>query len=95
MGETSSTATSTPGDVPIITTDPYALDVLADPLLLHEQVREAGPVVYLERYGVWAMARTSAGYRLGASVYDTTLGLPLGLRRIRESPFDWLCAQAY
>ncbi|HKT01363.1 MAG TPA: cytochrome P450 [Rugosimonospora sp.] len=37
--------------------DPFALDVLADPYPLHEALREAGPVVYLERYGVYAMAR--------------------------------------
>jgi 4-methoxybenzoate monooxygenase (O-demethylating) len=52
--------------VPIITTDPYALDTLADPLPFHQQLREAGPVVRLERYGIWGMARyeqVSAGLR--------------------------------
>ena len=52
--------------VPIITTDPYALDTLSDPLPFHQQLREAGPVVRLERYAIWGMARyeqVSAGLR--------------------------------
>jgi cytochrome P450 len=38
-------------------TDPYALDTLADPLPFQHEVREAGPLVRLVRYGVWGMAR--------------------------------------
>jgi 4-methoxybenzoate monooxygenase (O-demethylating) len=45
------------GGAPIITTDPYALDTLSDPLPFHHQLRETGPVVRLERYGIWGMAR--------------------------------------
>jgi hypothetical protein len=43
--------------MPVVTTDPYALDTLSDPLPFHQQLREAGPVVRLERYGIWGMAR--------------------------------------
>lgn len=43
--------------VPVITADPFTPEKLAAPHALHEQLREAGPVVYLERYGVWGMAR--------------------------------------
>lgn len=39
------------------TADPFAPDVLADPYPLHERLREAGPVVRLDRYGIWASAR--------------------------------------
>src|SRR5690242_5555899 len=46
-----------PGDVPIIAADPFSLENLAEPHALHEQMREAGPVVYLECYHIWAMAR--------------------------------------
>jgi cytochrome P450 len=44
-------------DVPVSAADPFADDFLRDPFPFHEDLREAGPVVWLERYGVWAMAR--------------------------------------
>lgn len=37
--------------------DPYDLGVLADPSSFHQGLREAGPVVYLEKYDVFAMGR--------------------------------------
>src|SRR5262244_288635 len=37
--------------------DPFSREFLANPYPFHEQLREAGPVVWLERYGIWAMAR--------------------------------------
>ena len=39
---------------PVLDDDPFGPEVLADPYPFHERVREAGPVVYLSRYGVWA-----------------------------------------
>jgi 4-methoxybenzoate monooxygenase (O-demethylating) len=45
------------GNAPVLDDDPFAHEVLADPDPFHERMREAGPVAYLERYGVWAMAR--------------------------------------
>jgi 4-methoxybenzoate monooxygenase (O-demethylating) len=44
-------------DAPVSAADPFADDFLRDPFSYHEELREAGPVVWLERYGVWAMAR--------------------------------------
>src|SRR5215467_13649628 len=37
--------------------DPFSREFLANPYPFHEQLREAGPAVWLERYGIWAMAR--------------------------------------
>lgn len=37
--------------------DPFSPAFLADPYPHHEALREAGPVVRLSRYGIWAMAR--------------------------------------
>ncbi|GAA3713856.1 cytochrome P450 [Gordonia hankookensis] len=37
--------------------DPFALDVLADPLPGQQELRDIGPVVVLERYGIYGMAR--------------------------------------
>jgi 4-methoxybenzoate monooxygenase (O-demethylating) len=42
---------------PTIDADPFGHDVLEDPLPLHEALREAGPVSYLSRYDVHALAR--------------------------------------
>lgn len=43
--------------VTVLDVDPFAETNLVDPYPMHEQLREAGAVVYLERYRVWAMAR--------------------------------------
>src|SRR6202453_2607983 len=37
--------------------DPYCDEFLSDPYPFHEALREAGPVVWLERYGIYASAR--------------------------------------
>jgi 4-methoxybenzoate monooxygenase (O-demethylating) len=38
-------------------TDPFSTEVLTDPYPFHHELREAGPVVRLEPYDVWAMGR--------------------------------------
>src|SRR5437588_4690634 len=48
---------ATPEEVPVSTADPFSLENLAEPHALHEQLREAGPVVRLDYYGIWGMAR--------------------------------------
>jgi cytochrome P450 len=42
---------------PVSTVDPFSRAFLRDPYPHHERLREAGPVVWLEQYGIWAMAR--------------------------------------
>lgn len=42
---------------PVLDADPFDESTLADPYPLHELLRETAPVTYLQRYGVWAMAR--------------------------------------
>jgi len=42
---------------PVSTVDPFSREFLTDPYPFHAALREAGPVVWLERYGIWAMAR--------------------------------------
>ena len=37
--------------------DPYASEVLRDPYPHYEMMREAGPIVWLEKYGVYAVTR--------------------------------------
>src|SRR5579863_1319197 len=48
---------ATPQGVPVITSDPFSPENLTQPHALHEQLREAGPVVYLDQYKIWGMAR--------------------------------------
>lgn len=42
---------------PVLDLDPFSREFLLDPYPFHEQIREAGPVVYLQRYGIWGLAR--------------------------------------
>src|ERR1700719_4473021 len=42
---------------PVSTVDPFSHEFLRDPYPHHEVLREAGPVVWLEKYGIWTMAR--------------------------------------
>src|SRR5579863_4405987 len=42
---------------PVSTVDPFSNAFLGDPYPYHLELREAGPVVWLEQYGIWTMAR--------------------------------------
>ncbi|WP_199258018.1 cytochrome P450 [Paracoccus binzhouensis] len=44
--------------------DPFSTDFFDDPYPEHEKLREAGPVVWLERYGVHAVARHAEVHRV-------------------------------
>ena len=46
-----------PGRTPASDVDPFSIEFFEDPFPVHESLREAGPVVWLSRYGVWAVAR--------------------------------------
>ncbi len=51
------TWTNAPEGVPGLELDPFSDDFLTDPYPGHAQMRDAGPVVWLERYGIYAVAR--------------------------------------
>ncbi len=44
-------------EIPVLDVDPYSDEFLLNPYPFHEQLREAGPLVWLPKYQVWAMAR--------------------------------------
>jgi 4-methoxybenzoate monooxygenase (O-demethylating) len=46
-----------PPAFPVSSIDPFADDFLAAPYPFHAQLRDAGPVVWLENYGLWACGR--------------------------------------
>ena len=43
--------------LPVLDDDPFGPEILEDPLPFHDALRAAGPVAFLERYGVYAMGR--------------------------------------
>jgi cytochrome P450 len=43
--------------VPHLDVDPFAMEFFADPFPTHERLREAGPVVYLDKWNVYGVAR--------------------------------------
>ncbi len=50
-------ATGGPPAIPHLDVDPFALDFFADPFPAHEVLRDAGPVVYLDKWNVYGVAR--------------------------------------
>jgi 4-methoxybenzoate monooxygenase (O-demethylating) len=43
--------------IPHFDFDPFSIEFFADPFPTHERLREAGPVVYLDRWGIYGVAR--------------------------------------
>ena len=73
-------------DRPVSTIDPFSHAFLADPYPHHEAMREAGPVVWLEQYGIWAMARHQE-VRDGLTDWQTYCsGAGVGLSDFRKEP---------
>ncbi len=71
---------------PVLDDDPFDLEVLIDPYPFHQRMRDAGPVVFLERYGVWAMAR-HAEVASTLSDWETfSSGAGVGLADFRREP---------
>ena len=52
-------------DIPILDEDPFSKDVLADPQSYQDKLRKAGPVVWLSKYGFYAVG----GYDEAAKIY--------------------------
>jgi 4-methoxybenzoate monooxygenase (O-demethylating) len=46
-----------PAGAPVSDVDPFSIEFFEDPHRIHDELREAGPAVWLDRYGVWAVAR--------------------------------------
>jgi 4-methoxybenzoate monooxygenase (O-demethylating) len=49
--------TDAPAAAPTLDIDPFSNEFLSDPHPFHDRMRDAGPVVRLSHYGIWAMAR--------------------------------------
>ncbi len=87
----SSQAATSPGagggpEVPVVTDDPYDDANLTDPYPLFERMREAGPAVWLERYGVTAFTRFDACRSILADHETFISGAGVGPRNTRHEP---------
>ncbi len=73
-------------DRPASAIDPFSHAFLNDPYPHHEAMREAGPVVWLEQYGIWAMARHQE-VRDALTDWETYCsGAGVGLSDFRKEP---------
>jgi cytochrome P450 len=73
-------------DRPVSAIDPFSHTFLNDPYPHHEAMREAGPVVWLEQYGIWAMARHQE-VRDALTDWETYCsGAGVGLSDFRKEP---------
>jgi cytochrome P450 len=72
--------------LPVSDADIFAPDVLADPYPVYQELREAGPVVWLRRHGVWATARYSTvrAALLDHDAFSSAAGV--GLADLRRQP---------
>jgi len=73
-------------DAPVLDDDPFDPAVLVDPYGLYERVRDAGPVVFLERYGVWAMGRHTEVADVVGDWETFSSGRGVGLADFRKEP---------
>ena len=77
------TVMAAPSDVPVLDEDPYSTDNLRDPRTFHHRLREAGPLVWLSRHGVYATGRY-AQVRAGLSQFEQLISSAgVGLEDLR------------
>jgi len=82
------TATVLPEALPTSDADPFSPAVLENPLPLHQQLREAGPVVYLTKYDTYAFARYEQVRSALVDWQDFSSGAGVGLANFRhEKPW--------
>ena len=81
-------STATPAGVTAVDIDPFSTAFLTDPYADHERMRQAGPVVWIPQYGIYATARHN---EVRAVMNDHTTyisGAGVGLANFnKEAPF--------
>ncbi|MFI0355991.1 cytochrome P450 [Actinomadura sp. 9N407] len=74
--------------LPSIDTDPFGHEALEDPAELHAALRDAGPVAYLSRYDVFALARYEEVHAALTGWQDFQSAAGVGLSNFRhEKPW--------
>lgn len=75
-------------NVPRLDIDPFSDECLTNPYPFHERMREAGPVVWLEKYGIWAVARHKECHGVLTDWASFVSSAGVGLANFRtEKPF--------
>lgn len=64
--------------------DPFSAGFFADLHACHDQLRDAGPVVWLEKYGVWGMARYAEVHGALNDWQAFTSGAGAGIQDLRK-----------
>ncbi|HYH48287.1 MAG TPA: cytochrome P450 [Acidimicrobiia bacterium] len=73
-------------DVPVLDDDPFDPRVLAAPYEFYERLRDAGPLVYLDHYGVWAMGRHAEVAEAAADWETYSSAAGVGLAHFGKEP---------
>jgi cytochrome P450 len=73
-------------DLPVFEDDPFDPAVLLEPYGFYERLRAAAPVVYLERYGVWALTRHAEVAEALGDWETYASGAGVGLADFRKEP---------
>lgn len=77
-----------PSGVPVVDVDPYSDEFLLDPYPFHELLREAGPVVWIPKYGIYGAARHEAVRAVFADHATFISSAGVGLANFhKEEPF--------
>jgi len=69
---------------PVSDADPFSAAFFEDPHPIHEELREAGPVVWLARYNVWAVARYEQVYAMLNDWQTFSSAAGVGLQDFRK-----------
>lgn len=69
---------------PTLETDPYDLDILRVPYAFHEALREAAPVVSIDRYGIYAVGRYAEACQVISDWESFTNRGGVGIQDIRR-----------
>lgn len=73
-------------DVPVLDDDPYSDENLADPYPMFARMREAGPAVWLEKYGVHVFARFEECRQILVDHETFISGAGVGPRNFHHEP---------
>lgn len=76
----------TPSGVPVVDIDPFCDAFLSDPYASHHQLREAGPVVWIPAYGIYACARHESVHAVLNDHGTYISGAGVGLANFNKEP---------
>ncbi|NWJ72700.1 cytochrome P450 [Pseudonocardia sp. ICBG1122] len=71
---------------PLSQADPFGEEILADPLAFHAALRQAGPLTYLDRYGLFAMGRYAEVHSALVDWQRFCSSAGVGLSNFRREP---------